>query len=112
MSRLNKVQLYAIRWLHSQSKLPADIANELSLKEEEVTKAIEKFGVTQEHSSIKTTKSSSKSQNLMINETSAKKNNHVSIMTKEASEYNDSIRSKNQTNSNTQKAIFRPKDNG
>lgn len=112
MSRLNKVQLYAIRWLHSQNKLPTDIANELGLKEDDVTKAIEKFGVTQEQTSVKTTKSSSKSQNLMINETSAKKNNHVAIMTKEASEYNDSVRLKNQTNPNTQKAIFRPKDNG
>lgn len=111
MSRLNKIQVYAIKWLHSQNKNATEIANELGLKEEDVVKNIEKFGTVQENTTIKTAKSSSKSKNLMINETSAKKNNHVSIMTKEASEYNDSVRAKNQTNPNTQKAIFRPKDN-
>jgi DNA-directed RNA polymerase specialized sigma subunit len=112
MIKINKTQTYAIRWLHTQNKTVAEIANELDLKEEDVNKAIEKFGVPQTESNVKTAKSSSKSKNLMINETSTKKNNHVSIMTKEASEYNDSVRQKNQTNPNTQKAIFRPKDNG
>jgi hypothetical protein len=113
MTKINKTQTYAIRWLHSEKKTPSEIANELDLKEEDINKTIEKFGISQESTNIKTAKSSSsKSKNLMINETSAKKNNHVSIMTKEASEYNDSVRAKNQTNPNTQKAIFRPKDNG
>ena len=114
MARLNKAQTYAIRWLYSQNKDAESIAEELGIDLKETIKSIEKFGVSNKNTdSIKTTKASSnsKSKNLMINETSAKKNNHVAIMTREASEYNDTIKNKNQSNPNTEKAIFRPKNN-
>ena len=56
-----------------------------------------------------------KSKSLMINHTSGKKDNSVTIMTKEASEVNDTVK-KNLpaiTNKSTeaQKSIFRPKNN-
>lgn len=113
MSRLNKTQQYAIRWLHSQNKTDTQIANELNITTDQVIKALEKTGEVQSETNIKTAKSNvSRSKNLMISETSAKKSKNVSIMTREASEYNDSIKNRvPNANPNTQKAIFRPKDN-
>jgi hypothetical protein len=76
---------------------------------------MEKYSKTQEDkNAIKTKKSSvaSKSKELMIRHTSSKKNNNVSIMTKEASQLNDDIKKKMKFNENTEKGIFRPKSNG
>jgi hypothetical protein len=115
MSRLNKAQIYAIRWLASENKGSADIASELSITEDQVIKTMEKYSKTQEDkNAIKTKKSSvaSKSKELMIRHTSSKKNNNVSIMTKEASQLNDDIKKKMKFNENTEKGIFRPKSNG
>lgn len=113
MSRLNKTQQYAINWLCSQNKNATEIAVELNIHIDQVTKAIEKSGPKKTESNIKTAKSNvSRSKNLMISETSAKKSKNVAIMTREASEYNDSVKKKiNNAHPNTQKAIFRPKDN-
>lgn len=111
MPRLNKTQTYAIRWLYSQNQKAESIAEELGIDLKDTIRSIEKFGISENKNNIKDAKNSSKSKDLMINQTSAKKNNHVAIMTKEASEYNDSVRSKSQINPNTQKAIFRPKNN-
>lgn len=112
MARQNKTQVYAIQWLNSQNKSPEEIAHELKLELSNVVAILEKNHTQQESPKLKTKKSSTKSSSLMITETSAKKSKNVAIMTKEASEYNDSIK-KNmvQHNSQTQKAIFRPKNN-
>ena len=112
MSRLNKTEKYAIQWLHSQGKSPAKIVTELGLSLEDVNATIEKTnpGGTNNSIKTKTSSASSKSKNLMITQTSAKKTNNVAIMTKEASEYNDSVkRNAKPSNPNTQKAIFKPK---
>lgn len=112
MARQNKTQVYAVQWLNSQNKSPEDIANELKLEVSAVVSILEKHHTQQESTNIKTKKSSSKSNTLMITETAAKKTKNVAIMTKEASEYNDSVRgSANTNNPQTQKAIFRPKNN-
>lgn len=109
MSRLNKLQIYSIRWLHSQNKDTKFIANDLELTEKQVSSAIEKFG-TNNDTKLKTS-TSKVSKNLMISETSNKKSKNVSIMTKEASMQNDAIISKHnkQTNNAHNKYIFRPK---
>jgi hypothetical protein len=109
MSRLNKLQIYSIRWLHSQNKSAQNIAEELELTEKQVANAIEKFGITND-ANIKTTTSKA-SKNLMISETLNKKSKNVSIMTKEASMQNDALASKHksQINTNHSKYIFRPK---
>jgi hypothetical protein len=109
MSRLNKLQIYSIRWLHSQNKDSKFIANDLELTEKQVTNAIEKFG-TNSDTKLKTA-TSKVSKNLMISETSNKKSKNVSIMTKEASMQNDAVISKHnkQTNNAHNKYIFRPK---
>lgn len=109
MSRLNKLQIYSIRWLHSQDKDAKYIANDLELTEKQVSNAIEKFGINNE-TKLKTATSKA-SKNLMISETSSKKSKNVSIMTKEASMKNDAVISKHnkQTNNANSKYIFRPK---
>lgn len=113
MSRLNKLQIYAIQWLNSQNKKPEDIAQDLDLKIDTVLKTLEKYNTNNISNSIKTTNEpvidKKKNRNLLINETSGKKNKSVSIMTKEASEYHDSVRNKVSTNPKTDKFIFRSK---
>lgn len=115
MSRLNKLQIYAIRWLDSQGKQINDIANELSIPQTQISKTLEKYGKSQDEStiSIKTTSEpveanrKSKTQDLMIRHTSAKKTNNVSIMTREASALNDEVK-KNNIHPRTEQNIFRP----
>jgi hypothetical protein len=113
MARLKKTEIYAISWLFSQNISPENIAQELNLGVDQVTKALEKTHPSEGQNSVniktKTSPSKSKSKDLMITATSSKKSNNVSIMTKEASEYNDSIRNKN--TGDTNKSIFRPKNN-
>ena len=111
MPKLNKTQLYAISWLHSQNKSTEDIANDLGLNVEQVIKAMEKT------TSIKTKdiKTGSepvapKQPELMINKTAGKGNSGVSIMTKEASERNDALKNKTSGFNNRSDAIYRPKN--
>jgi hypothetical protein len=120
MARLNKTQIYAINWLNHIGKDQDTIASELKITTKQVISTIEKNQSsknTKKSDPIKTaSKSAAKkivSKNLMINQTSAKKSNHVMIMTQEASMMNDTVK-KNvdpQTNRN-QKHIFRPNQDG
>lgn len=109
MSRLNKLQIYAIRWLHSQDKDAKYIANDLELTEKQISNAIEKFGINNK-AKLKTATSKA-SKTLMISETSGKKSNSVSIMTQEASMKNDAMVAKHNKQINNDKSnyIFRPK---
>jgi len=112
MSKLNKTQIYAIRWLASQATSPEIIASELEINIEQVNKTMEKYGSsTTNEDNVQVKKSSTKISN-MITETSGKKTNSVAIMTKEASERHDAMRNKTQTKHNNEKTIFRPKNNG
>lgn len=109
MARLNKLQIYSIRWLNSQHKDIKFIANDLKLTEKQVSDTIEKYGTIQSEKNIKT-KQSSASKKLMISETSGKRSPNVSIMTKEASMHNDTIKKNiNTKNELNEKYIFRPK---
>lgn len=114
MAKLNKTQMYAIRWLEYEGLTSDKIAEELSLPENDVIKTIEKHSRSKNDETdnkVKTTKSSAanRSQNLMIRETSAKKTNNVSIMTGAASMMNDELMKSVQAhNPNTEKNIFRP----
>lgn len=112
MSRLNKSQIYAINWLHSQNKSVDNICSELGLNAEQVTKALEKASINTEKN-IKTGSEpvAQEPPDLMINRTAGKGNKGVSIMTKEASERNDAMRSKTTSQSSRSDAIFRPKNN-
>lgn len=117
MAKLNKTQIYAIRWLNSQGLIANQIAEELNLLEKQIVSTLEKYAQskTSETEDIKTVKSSavpgSKTKDLMITHTSGKKNNSVAIMTKEASEVSDEMKKRLRSNGRTddQKGIFRPK---
>lgn len=110
MSKLNKTQLYAIRWLLSQEKTQEFIAAELDINLEQVIKTVEKYGSSIKTSEVQTKHSPAKVSN-MITKTSGKKTNNVAIMTKEASEQHDAMKHKTQQTIN-EKSIFRPKNNG
>jgi tyrosyl-tRNA synthetase len=93
MAKINKTLGYAISWLNSQNKSPIEIADELKITEKQVLAALEKVSTSTSENNLKTAKSpASRSQNLMIRETAGKKNNHVAIMTGEASALNDSLK--------------------
>jgi hypothetical protein len=92
MARISKVQTYAVKWLSQEGKTPDEISEELKLSSDQVKKILEKNNsVNKDGSSIKTTQEPavSKSKNMMINTTMGKQSKTVSIMTREASEYND-----------------------
>jgi transcriptional antiterminator len=113
MARTSKLHQYAIYWLNSQGSSIDSIATELDLTDKQVAKVLEKNNSVNETNNIKTNSSpvnsiKTSSKDLMIRHTSAKKNNSVAIMTKEASEVNDQAKKNNQTHPNLQKNIFRP----
>lgn len=115
MARLNKAQTYAISWLNSKGTDVDSIATELGLTIKQVLSVLEKNQPTKsdERDAIKTTSESTANKiigkNLMINQTSSKKNNHVMIMTEAASMANDELKKniRPQVNKNTNH-IFRP----
>lgn len=111
MARLNKTQIYAIRWLNSQGKDVRQISDELDITNSQVQKTLEKNSISKTNNdAIKTAKEpASKSQNLMIRETASKKTKNVSIMTKEASQLNDQMKNQAAKHPLTEKAIFRPR---
>lgn len=112
MSRLNKTQIYAIRWLDYQNFAAIKIADELKLTLKQVSGVLEKHSKTGEENKIETKSSpvSSKPKNFMVNETAVKKTNSVSIMTKEASAIHDELQKKAEQSSvkRPNNAIYRP----
>jgi len=109
MARLNKLQIYSIRWLNSQNMSNVKIAEELDLNIEQVNKTIEKCTVVSKEPGINT--ATEPANNPMITKTAGKGTNNVAIMTKEASSQHDNFKSKS-TNKVSNNAIFRPKNNG
>lgn len=104
MGRLNKSQQYAILWLHEQNKSNEEIAKELSLTEKQVSSCVKRNSVTPKEEPEQTTNNQEikkkNSMDFMIRKTSSKENNSVAIMTKEASEINDSFKQKNKPSYN------------
>ena len=98
MSRLNKTQVYAIKWLDYQNFAAIKIADELKLTLKQVTTVLEKQSKTGEENKIETksspVSSSNKPKNFMVNQTAVKKTNSVSIITKEASAIHDELQKK------------------
>lgn len=114
MTRLNKAQKYAIYWLNSQGLDSENIANELNVSRDTVVKCLEKNQNINADNSIKTSSSAAgkvKNKNLMINQTSVKKNNTVMIMTGEASTQHDEMKKTfaQGKSKKTKDAIFKPK---
>lgn len=106
MASLNKSQKYAIQFLNNQNKSVEDIANELGLTKSQVKRFVSSLSL----SDNKTTeaKQTDKTKNLMIRQTSVKKNNGVSIMTEGAAQLSDEfVKSIPHTKKNTDSYIFR-----
>lgn len=115
MARLNKTQIYAINWLSQQQTDAETIAHELKIPVDQVIKSIEKNNkVNKQGADIKDKQAPvvSRSKNLMINTTLGKQNKTVAIMTKEASEYNDSVKKQAQPTipPKTKAGIFIPSE--
>lgn len=109
--RLNKTQKYAINWLVSQDTEIKDIVKELKLQIACVQNYIDKHlkeqkASIQEHENTDVAKKMT-SKDLMIRHTSNKSNNTVAIMTKEASEMNDSNKKKPSAKVRDTSHIFR-----
>ncbi len=95
---------YAVKYLHESKQMPINkIALELGIAEAIVD------GIVNQQPEPKPQKIS-KTQNLMIRHTSSKKNNSVSIMTEAASQLNDELKKKNNTEQSQRfkNSIFRP----
>lgn len=108
--KLSKSTMYAINWLYSGGHDVKDIAEELNISEDSIKAHIEK-NHTQLNSGVLADKSKpvKSSKDLMIRHTKEKKTNNVSIMTREASEYNDHMKKKiSDKNDKNQEHIFRP----
>lgn len=117
MARISKANTYAINWLAQQNKSKEEIAQELKVSVDQVSKVLEQFNaVNKDGPSVKTAQepTSSRSKNLMINTTMGKKTNTVSIMTKDASEYNDTVKKNappaNPKNNRYMNGIFVPSE--
>lgn len=104
MAKLSKTKEYAIRYLHSQKKSAPDISVELKIPLHQVKTTLEK-------EQPKTTSSKKDhTKELMIRQTSAKKQNTVSIMTESAAQLSDEfLKNIDLHNKRTQKYIFRPR---
>lgn len=110
MTKITKIKKYAIQWLHSQNFTIKQISKEVSLTENQVLSVLN----TEPKVTTDTVTDSSpsiKAKDLMITHTSGKRVNNVSIMTKEASEMGDALKTSHSTLNPTQlnKAIYRPK---
>lgn len=107
--QLEKSDIYAIYHLMDTGADAKTIAKELDIGIKLVKDIISDRPETP-NKTIQTTSSKTNSKNLMINETSGKRNKSVSIMTKEASQVHDAFRQNiNNTSSRTSKnAIYRP----
>lgn len=111
MSRLSKANIYAINWLYQEGKNEDFIAGELNLNIEQVKSAIEKAHINNKNTVKTGSEPVSQPPNLMINKTAGKGNSGVSVMTKEASEKHDAMRSRTSSNLNREDVIFRPRKN-
>ena len=103
MAKMSKTKEYAIRWLFSQQHTAEAIAKEIDTPEAAVQSLIDRLIAENPPKQIA-------SPDLMIRHTASKGLNSVSIMTREASEMNDSTK-KAQTakGRDLNKSIFKPK---
>jgi predicted DNA-binding protein YlxM (UPF0122 family) len=90
--KLSKQKIYAINWLYTNRYSIEDIAKELNIKIDTIQDYITNTEIKPE--SVLGVKSQpvKSSKDLMIRHTKEKKTNNVSIMTREASSFNDNAK--------------------
>lgn len=105
MPKLSKLKEYAIKYLHEQKKTAPDISVELKIPLHQVETVIA-------NNPTKISKSKKDhTKELMIRQTSAKKQNTVSIMTESAAQLSDEfVKNMDFHKQRTQNYIFRPRD--
>jgi len=109
--KLSKSTSYAINWLYANGNDVQSIAKELNLEEDTIVTYLEKNNVPQKSDLAVKSKPVKSSKDLMIRHTKDKQTNNVSIMTREASAYNDNAKKKfNSRSIDGQQHIFRPND--
>lgn len=110
MSRVSKLEAYAVQWLAYKGNDVAFISKELKIEEQKVTEILEKCENVDNSNKIKTGSGSVKAseKTLMVNETAVKKTKSVSIMTEAASQKNDEILKNMPPVAKHHDAIFRP----
>lgn len=105
---LSKSDKYAIEFLYSQNKSVEDICKELNLTQAQVAKIIRNLTKDQVVSCPPPEAKTDKTKNLMIRQTSAKKQNSVSIMTEGAAQLSDEfIKTMSRNTKNTDNYIYR-----
>lgn len=88
MPRLNKTQEYAILWLNKQGHSTEEISKETGATSKQIESILAKNPIqTPEQPIVNKT-----SKDFMINQTAAKNNRGVSVMTEAASQMNDAAR--------------------
>lgn len=110
MSRISKIQKYAVLWLNSQDYTHQQIKEELDLTDSQIKNVLKTNKVSHEHGVSKQS-SLPNSKKLMITESQAG-THKVSIMTKAASEVNDENRKKILTQRNKDFSHYIHKPNG
>jgi hypothetical protein len=104
MPKISKEKLYAIQYLLSIGKSIVEITKELKVTDQQVNDIISESKDKPDQSK------KDKTKDLRISQTSAKKNNTVSIMTQAASQVGDEFYKNQSTNTkDTSNHIFRPR---
>lgn len=107
MSDISNTKKYAIKWMNHCGEDISKISYELKISKDKILEILSDNKSSEV--SEKSTTNTINSKDLMITQTSGKGANSVAIMTKEASEINDSRRIKQQSKGNDfEKGIFRP----
>lgn len=104
MAKLSKTKEYAIKYLHVQNNSASNISLELKIPLNQVEKVLSDI-----KPKIANTKGD-RTKDLMIRQTSAKKQNTVSIMTESAAQLSDEfLKNMDSNKKNTQSYIFKPR---
>lgn len=113
INKTQETQIFAIYYLSDSGLDNSNIAKKIGVSVKEVNNILSERE-TKKTSAIKTTSSKVNSKNLMITETAGKRTKNVSIMTKAASEINDSYKQsmpRDTLSRTTKNAIYRPNQN-
>jgi predicted transcriptional regulator len=112
-NKITKKDKYAMEFLHNKGLSNLDIAKELELDIKQVKRFLSQVTKTETEDKKPESKEEEKvdkTKNLMIRQTSSKKNNSVSIMTQGASQIGDEFyKNINSSPKNTDNYIYRRK---
>lgn len=106
--KLSKQKIYAINWLYTNGSSIEDIAEELNIKIDTIQEYITSSEIKQQPALGIKSQPVKSSKDLMIRHTKEKKTNNVSIMTREASSFNDNAKKKFHNKDQNISYIYKP----